>query len=295
MKTAENDKALQGTLIQGDEMPRSNETKGIVELPEPTALERKWAEKEPASLAPQSTSITPMEMIQIAVRQNADLDKLEKLMALQERWEKNEARKAYDTAMAGFASEPKEIVKNKTVRYKTRDGEVVEYDHASLDNVCEVVGAALSKHGLSFRWQTEQAGDKIKVTCFLQHKQGHGIQVSLEAGPDQSGKKNAIQAVASTITYLERYTLLAATGMATTDQDDDGEASGATEEEQLSKLNNLGERIEWIQNCSDQDELRKIFADAYQAAHKLGDTEAIKALTKAKDKRKAELSPAKGR
>ena len=41
-------------------------------------------------------AITPMQMIAQAVAQGADIDKLQKLMDLQERWEANEARKAYE-------------------------------------------------------------------------------------------------------------------------------------------------------------------------------------------------------
>jgi hypothetical protein len=49
----------------------------------------------------------------------------------------------------------------------------------------------------------------------------------MKAPKDTSGSKNAIQSIASTITYLQRYTLFAATGLAADDQDDDGKAAGA--------------------------------------------------------------------
>ena len=50
-------------------------------------------EAEPTALPAQA--VTPMQMLQIAVEQGADLDRLEKLMDMQERWEANEARKAF--------------------------------------------------------------------------------------------------------------------------------------------------------------------------------------------------------
>jgi hypothetical protein len=257
---------------------------GFSDEKEMTVLEEKWAANPPTTIVP----LTPMAMIQIAVQQGADLDKLEKLMELQERWERNEARKAFVAAMAEFKKEPLKIKKNVHVKYG-KVGYAVEYDHASLDNVCSVICAALSYHGLSSRWNTEQADTKIKVTCVLQHRQGHTESVTLEGFPDTSGSKNAIQSIGSTITYLQRYTLLAITGMATADQDDDGKASGQQEEE-LTKLDNLNERLDWIANCRDVEELRRIFADAYKEANKLHDTDAIKVLTKAKDARRAELT-----
>jgi len=84
------------------------------------------------------------------------------------------------------------------------------------------ITAELSKHGLSASWRTEQNG-QIKVTCRISHSMGHYEETSLSADADTSGSKNAIQAVGSTITYLERYSLLAITGLATEDQDNDGE------------------------------------------------------------------------
>ena len=46
--------------------------------------------------------------------------------------------------------------------------------------------------------------------------------MSLSAPPDSSGSKNSIQAIASTLTYLQRYTLLSITGLAASEADDDG-------------------------------------------------------------------------
>ncbi len=164
-------------------------------------------------------SSTPAEMIKLAVTQGADLDKLEKLLGLQERWEKNEALKAYNVAMAAFKADPPKIGKDKTVNYSQ-----VKYSHASLYNVTEKINTALSNHGLSASWQTKQNGE-ICITCKITHKQGHSEETTLQAPADKSGSKNNIQAIGSTITYLQRYTLLAITGLATHEQDDDGQAT----------------------------------------------------------------------
>lgn len=173
-------------------------------------------------------TITPMTMLSMAVSQGADLDKLEKLMALQERYENNEARKAFNEAMGAFRAEGITVAKDSRVTYKTDKG-VTDYVHASLGNICNVVGGAMAKYGLSYRWNTQQIEGRIKVTCIVSHKQGHSESVSLEASADSSGGKNNIQAIGSTVSYLERYTLLAATGTATEYQDDDGRGSDPIE------------------------------------------------------------------
>jgi hypothetical protein len=163
----------------------------------------------------------PAEMIALAVAKGRDLEKLKGLLDLQERWEANEAKKAYNRAMSDFKANPPSIKKDRKVviRHKDNVG-VTKYNHASLWNVVLKITEALSKHGLSASWRTKQEG-KICVTCKITHELGHSEETTLCADPDATGSKNSIQAIGSTISYLERYTLLALTGLATHDQDDD--------------------------------------------------------------------------
>ena len=168
-------------------------------------------------------SSSPAEIIASAIAGGADLEKLKGLMELQERWEGNEAKKEYHKAMAAFKANPPEINKDKQVSYNTGKGKT-EYKHASLANVCNKINSELSKHGLSASWTTRQNGS-IAVTCKITHIKGHSEETTLAAGADTTGSKNSIQAIGSTITYLERYTLLSLTGLATFEQEDDGMAS----------------------------------------------------------------------
>jgi len=166
-------------------------------------------------------STTPSDLLRIAVEGGADIDKLERLMELQQRWEANEARKAFVVAMAAFKREPVEIYKRKEVGYKTKDGDFVGYKHAELSDVTDAIAPAMARHGLSFDWDIHQGNGSITVDCVVTHVMGHSKKVTMTGAPDTSGKKNAIQQTASTITYLQRYTLLAATGMSTKGEDDD--------------------------------------------------------------------------
>lgn len=174
--------------------------------------ERKLAKKNPVVVETGS----PTGLIKQAVESGADLEKLGKLLELQERWDATQAKKAYNQAMAEFKANPPKIGKDKTVSYGN-----TKYNHASLANVTDKVNTELSKYGLSAFWTTNQNG-KILVTCRITHVQGHSENTTLSASADTSGSKNPIQAIGSAITYLQRYTLLALTGLATFDQDDDG-------------------------------------------------------------------------
>jgi hypothetical protein len=215
-----------------------------------------------------------------------DVNKLSALLEVRERWERNEARKAFVSAMNAFKADPPEISKNKHVKIARKDGTgFVEYDHATLDHVCDAITQGLSKHGISHRWSINDTDKEwIVVTCILTHDLGHFEETSMRGCADQTGNKNALQARSSTVTYLQRYTLLSATGLAASNGDDDG-AGGAG-----PRYPDLAERLEWIQNSSTLPELEKIFKAAYKEASAIKDVAAMKRLVVAKDERKAEIS-----
>ena len=204
------------------------------------------------------TTVTPMMMLQTAVAKGADLEQLQKLMDLQDRWEKNEARKAYVTAITAFKQKPPDVLKKKDVSFGT-----TKYKHATLDNASELIGAALSEVGISHRWNVEQLeGGIIKVTCILTHVQGHSESVSMQAMADTSGSKNSIQAIGSTTSYLQRYTLFSATGIAAKDQDDDGRGSSkpAVDPDEAGK--------KALEACGSEDSLKKAWAGLTEAQRK---------------------------
>lgn len=232
--------------------------------------------EEPNPLVP----MTPMAMLSVAVQQGASLDMVAKLMDLQERHEANEARKAFTKAMADFKAEGIDIIKNKTV--KVEGGPT--YRHATLDEIVNTVAPVLTKYGLSHRWSVDQQGDRIRVTCVVQHVLGHSESVTLESAPDTSGKKNGIQSIGSAVAYLERYTLTAILGLASRDADNDGRGVDMPE----AKFQG---HMKAIREASSMEVLLKVFTDAYNEAR--GDHATQKALGNAKDKRKEELRGAK--
>jgi hypothetical protein len=162
---------------------------------------------------------------------------IEQLNALWEISRKIEAAKAhaaYHSAMAQFKQNAPEIVRNKAVSFGAGK---TSYKHATLDAVAIPIAAALSACGLSHAWYIGQSEAGISVTCVLTHVLGHSERVTLCAGADNSGSKNPIQAVASTVTYLQRYTLLAITGLAVQDEhDDDGASAGGAKAAEAADL-----------------------------------------------------------
>jgi hypothetical protein len=186
-------------------------------------------------------------ILDLAISQGAPLEQLEKWMDLKMKYEAREAKKAYHKAMAAFKANPPEIQKDRTVGFESKKtGGKTSYSHASLHNVSSLIDKAMSPHGLSKTWKTEQGDGGITVTCTITHELGHSESNQLTAGADNTGNKNSIQAIGSTISYLERYTLLALTGLATKDMDDDGNAAGGVqylEGDALAHIANLHKQL----------------------------------------------------
>lgn len=230
-------------------------------------------------------AVTPMHMLHLAVQQGADIEKMKQLMELQERWEANEARKAFNESFSAFKAEAVQIIKNKGVDA----GPLAGKKYAELFSVVNAVTPALSRNGLSASWKlTKDEREWIEVTCTLRHSLGHFDSVSMGGPPDAGGAKSAIQARASTITYLERYTLKAVCGVAEQGDDKDGGGGGKGMEEAA-----IADHLAAIESAADEASLKTIFAKAYRAAQEAKDQTSERTFIKAKDARRKALGSAK--
>jgi len=175
----------------------------------------------------QVVAVTPMQMIDRAMASGATVETLTKLMDLQERWEKNEARKAFHEAFSAFKAEAVEVIKSTAITAGPLNGR----KYADLATAVDAATPKLSQHGLSAAWKvTKDEKEWIEVTCSLTHVMGHSESVSFGGPPDTGGAKNAIQARASSMNYLQRYTFLAVCGLAAKNADDDGSGGGDAKE-----------------------------------------------------------------
>lgn len=178
----------------------------------------------------------PAQLMQIAVEKDADVDKLEKLMQLQERWNAGQAKTGFYEAFTKFQSELPVIEKRKTA-HNTK--------YAPLSDIVEQIKPMLLANGLSFRFEQNHS-DGIEVTCVVTHSLGHSERTTMKASADTSGSKNSVQAIASTVTYLSRYTLTSALGISTADEDMDGRLPPPEiiTEEQASELKGLLQEVD---------------------------------------------------
>lgn len=191
--------------------------------------------------APVSETAALISMIErAAVNPAVDVEKFARLLELREKAEASFARKAFNNAVALAKGEIGPIVKDKAVDFTTQKGRT-NYKYEGFDTIARAVDPILNANGLSYRFRAAQDGNKVAVTCILAHRDGYSEETTLSVAEDHSGNKNAIQAIGSAATYLQRYTLKLALGLAAS-LDDDAQSfgpGGEIDEAQLQELRQL--------------------------------------------------------
>ncbi|MHA7852227.1 ERF family protein [Roseovarius sp.] len=155
----------------------------------------------------------------LVLNPDADLDKLERMLAMKERMDAQNARVSFARALAEARAEIPPIIKDATVDFSSSKGRT-HYKHETLSGIAKAIDPVLARHGISYRFRTDQGQGGVRVTCIVQHSDGHAEETTLVGAPDQSGNKNGFQSVGSAVTYLQRYTLKAALGLSAEVDDD---------------------------------------------------------------------------
>lgn len=170
--------------------------------------------------APEPTGAQVFE--RLAADPNVPVEKLERLIAMQERILAHHAKAAFHAAFAEMQGAIPVITKRGEILV---DGKV-RSRFAKHEDIQRVVRPILSAHGFALRHRNEFVeGGKLKIVGILSHRSGHTEQDEFIGAADTSGSKNAIQALGSTRQYGMRYTTIALLNIASEDEDDDGVAS----------------------------------------------------------------------
>ena len=216
----------------------------------------------PLAPVPAVAASPMLALLSDAIQRGMGIEVIREIKAMAKEMAEDEARRAFDAAMSDAKAEIPVIVKNKLVDYASK-GEAgrTTYRHEDLGEIARTIDPILGRHGLSYRFlTTSEPNAPIVVTCIVAHRAGHSERNTLTAGRDDSGKKNSIQQIGSTITYLQRYTLKAALGLAAS-HDDDGHASEEPEKLSDDQVAELSDLIEVA-----ADEIGSTTADKHRAA-----------------------------
>jgi hypothetical protein len=178
------------------------------------------AERQPAAAPALSKEpISILEIVQRAASDPAtDVEKLERLMAMAERFQEREAQTAYFAALARLQDELPEIQERGEIKIGNGPGQ----KYALWEDINKAIKPILKAHGFALSFRTGTADSKITVTGILSHEAGHKEETTIHLPADASGSKNAVQAVGSSTSYGKRYTASALLNITTRGGDDDG-------------------------------------------------------------------------
>lgn len=226
---------------------------------------------------------TPIELLQVALSNNAAIDVIERLAALQEKALDRDAEIQFNEAMNKAQSELGRIAPDLT-NPQTRSR------YASYGALDKVIRPVYARNGFSLSFDTGDAPqpEMVRVLCYVSHKAGHTRTYRTDMPADGKGAKGGdvmtkTHATGAAMQYGMRYLLKYVFNVAVGDQDNDGNSATGL------PIAEIREQVEWIENASTMDELKKLFRNAYTVAEKAQDRNAMAAYIKAKDARKAEL------
>jgi len=158
---------------------------------------------------------SPQAMIMTAIASGANVEVLEKLMSLQERFQANQAKAEYIKSMSTLQSEI------PTVKKLKKNGGT-NSNYAPLEDIVAQCKELIRKQGFTYSWDTSMSEKSIEVVCKATHINGHTDTSSMVSEIAEGTKANsAPQKTAITITYLKRYTLCNLFGIMVADEDQD--------------------------------------------------------------------------
>jgi hypothetical protein len=158
-------------------------------------------------------------LFRLTLEKGGGVETMERLMVIRREVKAEQAKAAFDCALAAFQSECPIIEKRKTVFNK--GSTTVRYKYAPLDDIIAQVKGLLQKHRFSYSLNTENKPGFVKAICKLKHEEGHHELSEFEIPIDKEAFMNCQQQFASALTFAKRYTFCNALGIMTGDEDND--------------------------------------------------------------------------
>lgn len=211
-----------------------------------TAVKREIATVEAQPLAPVvpiSESTALVAMIERAARDPAvDIDKMERLLLMQERVMSRQAEREYNEAMCAAQADMPAVIRDAENKHSGSK-------YSRLETIGKATDPIITKHGFALEFGSDkpQAEGCYGVTCHVRHKGGHSVNHRGDIPIDAAGmkgttNKNVTQAFGSTMTYGRRYLTLLIFNIKLKNEDDDGNAAGQGEtisDEQVDQISKL--------------------------------------------------------
>src|SRR6516165_4375323 len=198
-------------------------------------LQTEQSERPVERLPPAPSSDSPSTVLalieRVALDPHADVEKLERVMAMYERLKAKEAELAYNAAKGRILKKLAriKIVKNRSVFYEVEKGTPKKgiyeaFKYTPLEEIDKHLRPLLAEEHMDLSYSDEpREGDGILIRGRLKHLPGGHYEDSfMPAPPDTTGGKSNVQAVGSTNSFLRRYVVCNIFNIVVVGDDDDG-------------------------------------------------------------------------
>lgn len=178
-----------------------------------------------AELEPPVSDATALVQVieRMALNPDVDVDKLERMLAMQERIFERNAEQAFNAAMRGAQREMPKVLKDA-------ENASTHSRYATLEALSNAMSPVIAKHGFSTSFGTADSPLQLhyRVTCRVSHVDGHSRDYHADVPADTMGAKGTpnktlTHGFGSTMSYGRRYLKMLIFDVATTD--DDGQAA----------------------------------------------------------------------
>lgn len=157
----------------------------------------------------------------LALDPRCDMEKLERLMALQERMEAKTALEAFNASFAEMQCAMPSVEK------RTQNSHTKKM-YADLDDINYAVRPIMAQFGFGVSFKIVNQAHGVSITGILMHKGGHREETTMLLPLDKGAQRSAVQEVGSTTTYGKRYVMCALLNITSgDDNDNDGYAAKA--------------------------------------------------------------------
>jgi hypothetical protein len=220
--------------------------------------------REPAASSPTHAALA---IIERAARDPAvDVEKLERLLAMQERLFARDAEQEFNEAKARIKQKLAriKIVKRKWVRYDIEKnnknaGQYDAFKYAPLEDIDEILAPLLADEQMDLSYTTRPRtvdGGGAVIVGKLKHIRGHAEESEMALALDISGGKSNIQGMGSTTSYGRRYVACNIFNIVVIGDDDDG-TGGFVDEAQVAHIRALIADLQKIDPKRDEAAFRK--------------------------------------
>ncbi len=216
----------------------------------------------PTGVAPATESAMMIQMIQRAAADpTVDVDKMERLMQMHERFVDRQASAAFNAAMVRAQQCIRPVVR-RSLNTQTNSS------YAKLEDIDQAISPIYTAQGFSLSFGTNDSplAGHIRVVCDVMHEQGHTKQYQMDLPLDSAGiagktNKTGVHAHGSTNSYARRYLTMNIFNVVMVNEDNDGNGDPEPAVIHVITAGQAAQLTALLNKCSDG--ARNNFAEKY--------------------------------